>query len=83
MDENTILPNESLMALPQVMQALDCSRSHVWALCQKRQFPQPIRLGSRFSRWRSSEVRVWLAAPHKWVDSNLDRTETMVSRSAA
>ena len=74
MDKNTSPESDSLMALPQVLKLADCSRSHIWSLCKKHQFPEPIRLGSRFTRWRASEVRLWLADPKKWADANAPRS---------
>lgn len=70
MVKSTFPELDSLIALPQVLKLADCSRSHIWALCKKHQFPAPIRLGTRFTRWRASEVRLWLSDPQKWSETN-------------
>lgn len=44
------------------------SRSHLYNLLKRRQFPQPIiRNGPRFTRWSAAEVGEWLADPAAWI----------------
>lgn len=39
------------------------SRSTIYAKAARGEFPEPLRLGNRFSRWRRGEVEHWLRDP--------------------
>lgn len=52
-----------LLRLPEVKALTGMSRSTIYAKAARGQFPEPLRLGARFSRWRRSEVEEWLGAP--------------------
>ena len=53
---------ESFLRLPAVMAQVGYSKSRIYALVAKGQFPQPIRLGERASAWLKSEIDAWIAA---------------------
>lgn len=46
--------------LPQVLDVTSASRSHIYALVAKGEFPAPIKLGLRSTRWLESEVQAWM-----------------------
>lgn len=52
--------NESLLRLPAVLLRTGLSRSQVYALISRRQFPPPVRLSSRCSAWPDSEIAQWI-----------------------
>ena len=51
-----------LYKLPIVMAETTFSRSHIYALAQKGEFPKPIKLSERSSAWVESEVLDWIGA---------------------
>ncbi|MBN8727435.1 MAG: AlpA family transcriptional regulator [Xanthomonadales bacterium] len=52
----------NLIRLPQVVDRTGLSRSSIYALAAKQQFPRPIRLTVATSAWIESEVDDWIAA---------------------
>jgi len=56
-------PHESsvLLRLPQVQEIVPYSRSAIYAMISKGEFPKPIKLGPRVSAWVRSEVVQWAA----------------------
>ena len=53
--------SESFLRLPAVMAQVGYSKSRIYALVVKGQFPQPIRIGQRASAWLKSEVDAWIS----------------------
>jgi prophage regulatory protein len=49
-----------LIRLREVMAKTGLSRSYVYALAQKGQFPTPVKLTERSSAWIESEVQAWI-----------------------
>ncbi len=49
-----------LIRLKQVMDNTGLSRSYVYALAQKGQFPKPVKLSERSSAWIESEILTWI-----------------------
>lgn len=49
-----------LIRLRDVMTKTGLSRSYVYALAQKGQFPKPVKLSERSSAWIESEVQSWI-----------------------
>ena len=49
-----------LIRLREVMTKTGLSRSYVYALAQKGQFPKPVKLSERSSAWIESEVQSWI-----------------------
>ena len=49
-----------LIRLREVMTKTGLSRSYVYALAQKGQFPKPVKLSERSSAWIESEVQNWI-----------------------
>ena len=51
----------ALLKLATVRQIVGLSASTVYRKIADSEFPAPVRLGTRCSRWRSDDVRNWLA----------------------
>lgn len=51
----------SLIDVKSVEKMLSISRRTIYERVQEGKFPAPIRLSSRCSRWRFSDVRDWIA----------------------
>lgn len=51
-----------LLDVKQVAELLNIGVSTVWALVKEGRFPEPIRLTSRCSRWKRSDVVAWSKA---------------------
>jgi prophage regulatory protein len=49
-----------LIRLREVMQKTGLSRSYVYDLSKKGQFPKPLKLTERSSAWIESEVQAWI-----------------------
>ena len=50
----------ALWRLPQVLAVYPVSPAALWAAVRTGKFPQPIKLSSRVTVWRSAEVVAWL-----------------------
>lgn len=48
--------------LPEVLHLVPIARATVWQWVASGRFPQPVRLGSRCTVWRLSEVMSWMEA---------------------
>jgi prophage regulatory protein len=51
----------SLLRLPAVMARTGLSKSHIWRLAKRGDFPPPIHLG-RAAAWPSNQVEEWITA---------------------
>jgi prophage regulatory protein len=56
---------DALLRLPTVQAITGLSKTTIYTLVARRDFPQPIRRGSRCTRWRSADVTAWLQAQGK------------------
>lgn len=61
---------DAFYALPDITNRGKFSRSHLYNLLARGQFPQPFRHGPRFTRWSASEVDAWMADPQGWMETN-------------
>jgi prophage regulatory protein len=52
--------SETLLRRPEVEARTGLSRSTIYAWLKKGDFPQPLKLGSKAVRWRSSDIKAWL-----------------------
>ena len=51
---------EQFLRLPDVLAATGLSRSMIYLLIERKQFPAPLKiLGARSSAWLASEVSAW------------------------
>lgn len=46
--------------LPEVCDLVGLSRSRIYVLMQRREFPEPRRIGRRAVAWRESDLRQWI-----------------------
>lgn len=53
---------DALLKVATVTAVTGLSTASVYRKARAGQFPQPVRLGARCSRWRAAEVQAWLAA---------------------
>jgi prophage regulatory protein len=51
----------ALLRLPQVKQRTGLSRSTIYALAARGEFPRPISLGRRSVAWVASEISQWVS----------------------
>lgn len=54
-------PN-ALLRLETVMAVTGMGRSTLYGKVASRTFPQPLRFGSRCTRWKAADVTSWLKA---------------------
>jgi prophage regulatory protein len=48
------------LRLPHVMAKTGMSRTHIYRLVNKGEFPAPFKLSDRLSVWNEAEVDAWL-----------------------
>jgi prophage regulatory protein len=53
---------DALLRLPTVEAVVGLSKTTIYTLVARGDFPQPIRRGNRCTRWRSADVTAWLRA---------------------
>lgn len=53
---------DALLKLRTVQALTGLSRSTIYARLSRNEFPQPVRLGARCTRFRAGDVQAWLAA---------------------
>jgi predicted DNA-binding transcriptional regulator AlpA len=64
------VPAPVLYALPDILARGKFSKSHLYKLIQRGQFPAPVLvLGPRFTRW-GSDVDQWFKSPAMWLAAN-------------
>lgn len=69
--------HDALYALPDILARGKFSKSHVYNLMARGQFPQPVlRMGPRFTRWASASVDSWFSDPVGWQVANADKGPT-------
>jgi len=51
---------KTLLRLPQVRARVGLSRSALYAQIARREFPGPIKIGSRAAAWVETEVEDWI-----------------------
>ena len=49
-----------ILRLPQIIETVHLSRSTIYSLVKKGEFPAPIKLGPRASGWLASEIETWI-----------------------
>ena len=48
--------------LPEVIAICGLSRSTIYEMIGRGEFPAPVRLGARAVGWRRSDIEAWLAS---------------------
>ena len=51
---------EKLLRLPQVLNTVGISKSTLYQLVARGDFPKPIKIGQRASAWPESAVQRWI-----------------------
>jgi predicted DNA-binding transcriptional regulator AlpA len=63
--------SKALYALPDILERGKFSKSHLYNLLQRKQFPAPVLvLGPRFTRYSAEQVDQWFADPAAWIAAN-------------
>lgn len=58
--------DDRLITDREVAHLLGASRSWPWKLARDGRFPQPVKLSTRCTRWRLSDVQAFMADPQNW-----------------
>lgn len=53
---------DALLRIHTVTQVTGLSSATVYRKLAAKQFPQPVRLGRRCTRWKAADVRAWIQA---------------------
>lgn len=53
---------DALLKVQTVAAVTGLSASSIFRKLAARQFPEPVRLGARCTRWKSADLRAWMAA---------------------
>lgn len=56
---------DALLRLPTVQALVGLSKTTIYTLTARGEFPQPIRRGNRCTRWKASSAISWLQAQGK------------------
>ncbi len=51
---------ERLLKIDEVMERTSLSRSYIYALMKKDEFPKQRKLGHKCSRWGESAIEAWI-----------------------
>jgi len=57
-----VLPETGFVRLSTILQVFPVGRSTWWAGVKSKKFPQPVKLGSRITAWRASDIRALIEA---------------------
>ena len=53
---------DALLRIRTVIHAIGISAPTVYRKLAAGEFPQPVRLGARCTRWRAADIRAWIQA---------------------
>jgi predicted DNA-binding transcriptional regulator AlpA len=68
---------KALYAQPDILTRGKFSKSHLYNLMARGQFPQPaLRCGPRFTRWSAADVDEWLSNPQGWITAHAESAVT-------
>ena len=54
------MTEKRILRLPAVLERIQLSKSTVYAMLKRGDFPQPIALGPRARAWRTEDIENWL-----------------------
>ena len=63
----TFSATEQLISVKDVCAIISARRTWVHIQTTNHRFPQPIHIGTRYTRWRASDVYAWMADPAGWI----------------
>ena len=59
---NAVQLADALLRIGTVTQATGLSSATVYRKLAAKEFPEPVRLGKRCTRWKAADVRAWIQA---------------------
>lgn len=66
-------PTPRLYALPDILARGKFSKSHLFNLVKRGQFPKPaLVLGPRFTRWSAEQCDQWFSDPAAYIAAHAD-----------
>ena len=54
------MESDRVIRLPEVLHLCGLSRSALYEMIPRNQFPRPVRIGARSVGWRHSEIQKWI-----------------------
>ena len=54
--------SKKFLRLPSVIEKVGLSRSQIYKLIQRGDFPEPVKIGSKVSVWIEGKLEVWMDA---------------------
>lgn len=57
-----LIPRDKLLRLPDVTAITGCSKSTIYALMKKGEFPKSISITQRMSAWPETSILSWVQA---------------------
>ena len=54
--------DDALLRIQTVVQATGLSDATIYRKLAAGQFPEPVRLGARCTRWKAADLRAWIQA---------------------
>ena len=54
--------DDALLQIATVKHQTGLSPATIWRKVAAKEFPQPVRLGKRCTRWKAADVRAWISA---------------------
>ena len=52
--------SNKILRLPAVLERIQLSRSTIYAMLKRGDFPQPVKLGVRARAWRAEDIENWI-----------------------
>ena len=72
----SVFPPTALVSAREVVEQINVSRAHLHKLVKCQKFPAPvIKDGTRYTRWRWSDITAYLEDPASWVERNTKNVE--------
>lgn len=65
-NKKTFDESMQLIKIHEVMSLSTLSRSCVWRLIKRNEFPKPLKITKTAIAWRLSEVKIWMDNPAQW-----------------
>ena len=54
--------SKKFLRLPSVIEKIGLSRSQIYKLIQRGDFPEPVKIGPKVSVWIEEKLEVWMDA---------------------
>lgn len=70
-NQNSELPKEGFVRLPQILAVIPISKSQFWLGVKEGRFPRPIKLGAKTTAWRVEDIRELIAKLSQNKDENI------------